>query len=112
MTPAVQLRVCSRETLSLTILCLPRYSLVGGFALSLLGSILLVTGSLALFAVLYSIGVVLSLVGTGFLIGFGKQIKQMFKPVRIVATLILLVAFIMVWVSAFAIGSTVSSMYA
>lgn len=33
---------------------------------------------------------------------------MMFKPVRIVATILLIAAFVMVWVSAFAINSAVS----
>lgn len=78
----------------------------GGFVISLLGTVLLVTGSLATFVVLYSVGVLVSLTGTGFLIGFMKQFKQMFKPVRIAFTLVMIVAFVMVWVSVFAVGST------
>lgn len=84
-------------------------SLVGGLALSVLGSALLFTGSLALFAVLYSVGVIVSLTGTGFLLGFMKQFKQMFAPVRIAFTLAMIAAFAMVWVSAFAIDSAVSA---
>ncbi len=79
----------------------------GGFVISLLGTVLLVTGSLATFAVLYSVGVVLALTGTGFLIGFEKQFKQMFKPVRITFTLVMIAAFVMVWVSVYAISSTI-----
>ncbi|CEH15865.1 sft2-domain-containing protein [Ceraceosorus bombacis] len=78
--------------------------LVGGFALSIVGSVMLFIGAIALFAILYSIGVIVSLVGTGFLVGFKRQLKAMFEPVRIVATLILFAAFVMVWVAAFAIG--------
>ncbi|KAK0546496.1 hypothetical protein OC861_003976 [Tilletia horrida] len=81
--------------------------LFAGFAVSLLGTLLLLTGSLASFAILYSIGILISLAGTGFLIGFGKQLKQMFAPVRLIATLIFLGCFVMVWVSAFALDSTV-----
>ncbi|CAD6891991.1 unnamed protein product [Tilletia controversa] len=81
--------------------------LIGGFVVSLLGTLLLITGSLASFAILYSIGIIISLVGTGFLIGFAKQLKSMFAPVRVVATLIFLGAFAMVWVSAFALDSTI-----
>ena len=81
--------------------------MLGGFVISLLGTVLLVTGSVAIFVVLYSVGVLVSLTGTGFLIGFMKQFKQMFKPVRITFTLVMIVAFIMVWVSVFAIDSTV-----
>ncbi|SNX82921.1 uncharacterized protein MEPE_01627 [Melanopsichium pennsylvanicum] len=79
----------------------------GGFVISLLGTVLLVTGSLATFVVLYAVGVLVSLTGTGFLLGFIKQFRQMFKPVRITFTLVMILAFIMVWVSVFAIGSTV-----
>ncbi|PWN30399.1 SFT2-domain-containing protein [Jaminaea rosea] len=81
--------------------------LAAGFALSLIGSLLLLSGSFATFAVLYSFGIVISLVGTGFLIGFMKQLRQMFKGTRIIATGILIAAFVMVWVSAFAIKSTI-----
>lgn len=81
--------------------------LIAGFVMSLLGSILLVTGSLATFAVLYSVGVVVSLTGTGFLLGFMKQFKQMFNKVRVAFTAAMIASFIMVWVSAFAIDSTV-----
>lgn len=80
---------------------------LGGFVISLLGTVLLVTGSLSVFVVLYAVGVLVSLTGTGFLIGFIKQFKQMFRPVRITFTLVMIAAFIMVWVSVFAIGSTV-----
>ncbi|PWN22593.1 SFT2-like protein, partial [Microstroma glucosiphilum] len=78
--------------------------LVGGLALSLAGAFLLFLNT-ALFAIFYSIGVVLSLVGTGFLIGFMKQFRQMFNPVRVVATIVLLVSFVLVWVAAFAVDS-------
>ncbi|CBQ72158.1 conserved hypothetical protein [Sporisorium reilianum SRZ2] len=81
--------------------------MLGGFVISLLGTVLLVTGSLSIFVVLYSVGVLVSLTGTGFLIGFMKQFQQMFKPVRIAFTLVMFAAFIMVWVSVFAIDSTV-----
>ncbi|BGP58646.1 hypothetical protein JCM8202v2_006315 [Rhodotorula sphaerocarpa] len=60
--------------------------LVCGFALSLIGAILFVLGQVTLFAVLYVIGVICSLVGTGFLLGFGRQFKAMLDPIRIYAT--------------------------
>ncbi|KIS70771.1 uncharacterized protein UMAG_10449 [Mycosarcoma maydis] len=81
--------------------------MLGGFVISLLGTVLLVTGSMAVFVILYSVGVLVSLTGTGFLIGFMKQFQQMFKPVRIAFTLVMIVAFVMVWVSVFAINSTI-----
>ncbi|ELU40143.1 Got1 domain-containing protein [Rhizoctonia solani AG-1 IA] len=88
------------------------YGFVGclaiGFVLSLLGSILLLIGSLASFALLYTIGIVVSLVGTGFLIGFGKQLKLMFKPVRVVATIVFFATIGLVFVGAFVIKIGVS----
>ncbi|PWN47429.1 SFT2-domain-containing protein [Violaceomyces palustris] len=81
--------------------------LIGGFVISLLGTLLLLTGSLATFAILYSLGIIVSLIGTGFLIGFLKQLKQMFAPVRIGATAIFLAAFVMVWISALVLKITV-----
>lgn len=68
-----------------------------GFVLSIIGAIMLFIGITSLFAILYSVGIVVSLVGTGFLIGFLKQMRQMFKPVRVVATGIMVAAFVLVW---------------
>ncbi|KAG8981870.1 hypothetical protein FRC05_000012 [Tulasnella sp. 425] len=83
------------------------YGFVGclaiGFILSLLGTLLLFVGMLASFAVLYAMGTIISLVGTGFLIGFGSQLKQMFKPVRVVATLVLIACIGLIFVGAFVI---------
>ncbi|KAG6379128.1 SFT2-domain-containing protein [Boletus reticuloceps] len=86
---------------------MPPPSLIFGFVLSLLGSILLFVGQLGSFAVLYTIGIIISLVGTGFLIGFGSQIKLMFKPVRVLATIIFLASIGLVYVGAFVIKSEV-----
>jgi len=81
--------------------------LIVGFVLSILGSCLLFLGQLASFAVLYTMGIIISLIGTGFLIGFSNQIKMMFKPVRLVATVIFLASIGLVFVGAFAIGSEI-----
>lgn len=87
------------------------YGFVGclaiGFILSLLGTLLLFVGMLASFAVLYAMGTVISLVGTGFLIGFGSQLKQMFKPVRVVATLVLIACIGLIFVGAFVIKNDI-----
>jgi len=53
------------------------------------------------FAVLYAMGTLISLIGTGFLIGFFQQIKLMFKPVRVVATIVFLASIGLVFVGAF-----------
>jgi len=74
--------------------------------LSVLGTVMLIIGGLGSFSVLYGLGTVVSLIGTGFLIGFRKQLKLMFKPVRIVATIVFLVMIIMIFISAFVIDSS------
>ncbi|KAH9934830.1 SFT2-domain-containing protein [Fomitopsis serialis] len=78
-----------------------------GFILSILGAIVLFFGDITTFAILYVLGTVVSLVGTGFLIGFFKQIKLMFKPIRVVATVVFLLSIVLVLVGAFVIGSDV-----
>jgi len=78
-----------------------------GFILSILGAIVLFFGDITTFAILYVLGTVVSLVGTGFLIGFLKQIKLMFKPIRVVATVVFLLSIVLVLVGAFVIGSDV-----
>ncbi|GAA5957343.1 hypothetical protein JCM8115_006962 [Rhodotorula mucilaginosa] len=77
--------------------------LVCGFALSLIGAICFVLGQITLFATLYTLGVVCSLVGTGFLLGFWKQCKMMMDPVRIYAAGIFLLCIALTFVFAFAI---------
>ncbi|KAF7984991.1 hypothetical protein HWV62_9964 [Athelia sp. TMB] len=80
------------------------YGFVGclaiGFVMSILGSVLLFIGSLGSFAVLYGIGTIISLIGTGFLLG-------MFKPVRVVASVVFLASIAMIFVSAFVIKNDV-----
>ncbi|KAI0374751.1 SFT2-domain-containing protein [Pilatotrama ljubarskyi] len=87
------------------------YGFVGclavGFVLSLLGSIFLFLGSLASFAILYALGTIISLIGTGFLVGFSKQLKMMFKPVRVVATIVFLGSIGLIFVGAFVIKSDI-----
>jgi len=81
--------------------------LVVGFLLSILASSLLFLQQLTTFAILYAAGTLISLIGTGFLIGFFKQLKLMFKPVRIVATLVFLGSIGLIFVGAFVIGNGV-----
>ncbi|KAF5324724.1 hypothetical protein D9611_004499 [Ephemerocybe angulata] len=78
-----------------------------GFVLSLLGAIVLFFAQLWLFALLFALGTIVSLVGTGFLLGFLKQIKLMFKPVRVVASIVFLLSIAMIFVSAFVIKSDI-----
>ncbi|EPT05945.1 hypothetical protein FOMPIDRAFT_1021092 [Fomitopsis schrenkii] len=78
-----------------------------GFVLSLLGTIFLFFSDFVMFAILYVIGTIVSLIATGFLLGFGKQIQLMFKPVRVVATVVFLLSIVLIFVGAFVIKSDV-----
>ncbi|KAJ7702346.1 SFT2-domain-containing protein [Mycena rosella] len=78
-----------------------------GFLLSILGSIVLFLGQITIFAVLYGFGTIISLAGTGFLIGFFSQLKLMFKPVRVVATLVFLGSIVLVFIGAFVLDSEI-----
>ncbi|CAH7680116.1 Got1/Sft2-like family-domain-containing protein [Phakopsora pachyrhizi] len=75
--------------------------LIGGFVVSILGAVMFVFGNVVSFALLYVVGICISLAGTGFLIGFKRQIKTMFKPVRLIATILFLASILMVFISAF-----------
>jgi len=76
-----------------------------GFVLSIIGASFLFLGQLFSFVMLYTIGIIVSLIGTGFLIGFFQQLKMMFKPVRVVATIVFLASIGMVFVAAFVLGN-------
>ncbi|KAF4604103.1 hypothetical protein EYR40_001286 [Pleurotus pulmonarius] len=79
--------------------------LIAGFVLSILGSALLFLGQFTIFATLYVFGTIVALIGTGFLIGFFKQLKMMFKPVRVVATIVFFISIGLVLVGAFVLES-------
>lgn len=75
-----------------------------GVSLSILGSILLwFKNGLVLFAVFYTFGNVLSLASTCFLMGPMNQLKKMFAKTRIIATILVLVMFVLTLVCAFAL---------
>lgn len=85
------------------------YGFVGclaiGFVLSIVGVSMLFLGMLVSFVLMYTLGIVISLIGTGFLIGFFQQLKLMFKPVRVVATIVFLGSIGMVFVAAFVLSN-------
>lgn len=74
-----------------------------GFVLQLLGVIFI--GSLTIFATLYGFGTIVSLIGTGFIFGFFAQLKTMFKPVRVIASIVLIASIALIFVGAFVISS-------
>ncbi|KAF9105327.1 hypothetical protein BGX29_000191 [Mortierella sp. GBA35] len=95
----------SSSSLSLTsiqILC----SFVVGFLISILSTLALATAQLALFAVFFTLGNIISLLSTTFLIGPGKQIKTMFAPVRMVASIVFLAMIATTLIVAFAIKNS------
>uniref|UniRef100_A0A3B3ZBH5 Vesicle transport protein n=1 Tax=Periophthalmus magnuspinnatus TaxID=409849 RepID=A0A3B3ZBH5_9GOBI len=63
----------------------------GGILCSILGSALLfLPGGIKLFAVFYTLGNVMALSSTCFLMGPLKQLKRMFEPTRLIATIVML----------------------
>lgn len=77
-----------------------------GAGLSILGSCLLfMKNGLTIFAVLYTIGNILSLSSTCFLMGPCNQLKKMFAKTRIIATILVVVLLILTLVCALAVKS-------
>jgi hypothetical protein len=72
-----------------------------GFVLSFISTLILLGGNLGGFAALYTFGNILSLVSTGFLIGFVNQFKKMFDSDRILATGLFLGSMVVTLISAF-----------
>ena len=75
-----------------------------GMVISLLTSILFVAKEAsAKFAVLYTVGIIISLLASFFLFGPMRQLKSMFKKTRVVATIMLIGVLIFTLVFAFAL---------
>ncbi|XP_046560434.1 vesicle transport protein SFT2B-like isoform X1 [Haliotis rubra] len=75
-----------------------------GVVLSTLGTCLLFArNGLIMFAVLYTVGNILSLSSTCFLMGPLNQLKKMFAKTRIIATILVLVMFVLTIVFATAL---------
>ena len=72
-----------------------------GFVLSILGTSLLYLGLTIQFVLMFTLGTIVSLIGTGFIVGFFKQLTAMFKPIRVVASIVFLAAIGMTFVAAF-----------
>lgn len=72
-----------------------------GFVLSILGALFLaIPGKGHLFAIFYSLGNILSIASTCFLMGPWKQLKKMFDPTRLLATIVALTFLVLTLVSA------------
>ncbi|NWX87957.1 SFT2A protein, partial [Nothoprocta ornata] len=65
---------------------------IAGIACSILGTALLwLPKGIKLFAVFYTLGNIAALASTCFLMGPLKQLKKMFEPTRLIATIVMLV---------------------
>ncbi|KAF9110000.1 Vesicle transport protein SFT2B [Mortierella sp. AM989] len=73
------------------------------FTNDLYSTLAIATGLLALFAVFFTLGNIVSILSTTFLIGPGKQLKTMFAPVRMVATIVFLSMIVITLIVAFTI---------
>ncbi|XP_028131752.1 vesicle transport protein SFT2B isoform X2 [Diabrotica virgifera virgifera] len=79
-----------------------------GILLSFLGSFaLFLNRGLPVFAVFYTLGNVTSLLSTCFLMGPFKQVKKMFASNRYIATILVLVAFVLTLISALVLKNAV-----
>uniref|UniRef100_A0A3P9QJ32 Vesicle transport protein n=2 Tax=Poecilia reticulata TaxID=8081 RepID=A0A3P9QJ32_POERE len=69
----------------------------GGILFSILGSALLFLPGpgIKLFAVFYTLGNIAALSSTCFLMGPLKQLKRMFEPTRLIATIVMLLCFVL-----------------
>ncbi|KFQ39578.1 Vesicle transport protein SFT2A, partial [Mesitornis unicolor] len=63
---------------------------VAGIVFSILGTLLWLPKGIKLFAVFYTLGNIAALASTCFLMGPLKQLKAMFEPKRLIATLVML----------------------
>ena len=76
-----------------------------GFLVSFCSTFLLWSGQFTTFAILYSFGNIISLLATGFLIGFASQFRKMFDSTRLVATCVFLGSLVLTFISALALQS-------
>uniref|UniRef100_A0A8C5NTG5 Vesicle transport protein n=1 Tax=Junco hyemalis TaxID=40217 RepID=A0A8C5NTG5_JUNHY len=84
-----------------------------GCLCSILGSCLLwiPKKGLVLFAVFYTLGNIASIGSTMFLMGPMKQLKRMFEPTRLIATVVMLLCLILTLCSAFWVSTGVLYVY-
>uniref|UniRef100_A0A0N4ZPJ7 Vesicle transport protein n=1 Tax=Parastrongyloides trichosuri TaxID=131310 RepID=A0A0N4ZPJ7_PARTI len=82
---------------------------IGCFILSIIASLcssfLLIQGKLIGYVVLVSVGSIISIIGSLFLSGPTKQLRNMFEEKRIVATIIYILSIIMSFIAALIIKS-------
>lgn len=69
--------------------------MLGGIILVIVGLLFLLSGDIGLFISCFSLGNILSLLSTMFLMGIIQQFKRMFKPIRMIATSVFLVCILL-----------------
>ena len=67
----------------------------------------IIAGKPETFAICFSLGIVISIMGSGFLIGFKRQCRMMFKPSRFLTTVIFLSALALTLISALILKSRI-----
>ncbi|KAI8993528.1 Got1/Sft2-like family-domain-containing protein [Pilobolus umbonatus] len=85
-------------------------SFVAGAMISILSTLLLLGTNVTGFAILYSIGNVISLLSLTFIIGLKKQFKTMFAPVRFWATTTFLALLVITLIVSITLGKWFLSM--
>jgi len=73
---------------------------VGGFLFSLLGGMMLFFGNLRAFAIFYTMGSLVGIGSTLFLLGPWKQLQRMCATTRVVATIVMFAALVLTLMSA------------
>lgn len=77
-----------------------------GFLFSVLSTFLMfLPGGLTIFVVLYTLGNVMALGSTCFLMGPMKQLEKMFSSTRVVATIVMLLTLVLTFVCVFVLGN-------
>jgi len=74
---------------------------VVGLILSILGTVAVFFHNYVMFGLLFSLGSVVSLMSTCFLMGPIKQIKKMFATTRLIATIIVVIMIVLTLMAAF-----------
>eukprot|EP00301_Raphidiophrys_heterophryoidea_P024746 c8130_g1_i2.p1 GENE.c8130_g1_i2~~c8130_g1_i2.p1 ORF type:complete len:185 (+),score=28.88 c8130_g1_i2:42-557(+) len=78
-----------------------------GVVITFVGYLTLVTGNILSFAVLYTLGNLISLFSSAFIVGPLRQVKTMFHPTRRIATCVYFIAMALTLVVAFTSGRPV-----
>ncbi|KAJ1657650.1 hypothetical protein IWQ61_002988 [Dispira simplex] len=76
-----------------------------GLVLCALSLMMLGLINLAGFAIFYSLGNVVAILGTMFLVGPMRQLKMAFEPVRIIATIVFIITLVLTFIAALVVST-------